>query len=104
MSFISTMMMIKTLPSRVLIGIFILQWCCLMMVSGHDLAPVLTYEVTVMQNGIPEDNYNYRIPIIAIGPQNGTLFVVAEQRIGGNGDYDPKNIVYKYSEDNGITW
>ena len=75
-----------------------------MMVSGHDLAPVLTYEVTVMQNGIPEDNYNYRIPINAIGPQNGTLFVVAEQRIGGNGDYDPKNIVYKYSEDNGITW
>jgi len=70
----------------------------------NELDPVLSYEVTVMQNGIENRNANYRIPVLAIGPINRTLFVAVEERLGGNGDYNPKNIAYKYSEDNGITW
>ncbi|XP_063722183.1 sialidase-1-like [Symsagittifera roscoffensis] len=70
----------------------------------RDLNPVLVYDVTVMQNGFPQSGLNYRIPVVAIGPLNGTLVVVLEQRLGGTSDGVPKNIAYKYSEDNGITW
>ena len=69
-----------------------------------DLNPVLVYDVTVMQNGFPQSGLNYRIPVVAVGPLNGTLVVVVEQRLGGTSDGIPKNIAYKYSEDNGITW
>ena len=68
------------------------------------LSPVLVYDATVMQNGLPQSWLNYRIPVVAVGPLNGTLVVVVEQRLGGTGDGVPKNIAYKYSEDNGITW
>ena len=71
---------------------------------SRNFTPAVVYDALVFQNGHPFSYQNYRIPVLAVGPVNQTLVVVVEQRLFGTGDHQPKNIVYKYSEDFGITW
>ena len=85
-------------------AVFIFIFAAIEYTKATYLSPVLVYDVTVMQNGLPQSWLNYRIPVVAAGPLNSTLVVVVEQRLGGTSDEVPKNIAYKYSEDNGITW
>ena len=70
----------------------------------RDISPVVVYDVMVMKNKLPESVAEYRIPILAIGPLDNTLVMFAEARLTSSSDHSPKNIVYKYSTDNGFTW
>ncbi len=72
--------------------------------DARMINPDVLSDRVVFQNGIPFSYQNYRIPVLAFGPLNQTLVVVVEERLYGTGDYQPKNIAYKYSDDFGITW
>ena len=72
--------------------------------QARDLEPVVVYEVMVMKNRLPESVAMYWIPIMAIGPIDSTLVLFAEARLASSNDFSTKNLVYKYSSDNGFTW
>ena len=84
--------------------ILIVTSCCFQLISGTEINPVVVYDVMVMKNELPKSVHEYRIPILATGPIDNTLVLFAEARLGSSADYAPKNIVSKYSTDNGFTW
>ena len=87
--------------------IITLLYVSVLLLSGirpRELDPVVVYDVMVMKNNLPEYVQEYRIPIMALGPINNTLVMFAEARLASSSDQSPKNIVYKYSTNNGFTW
>ena len=73
-------------------------------IEARDFAPALIWDKVMFENGQPSSEHNYRVPVMAIGPLNNTLVVFVEDRLHGAVDSQPKNIVYRYSQDLGNTW
>jgi sialidase-1 len=58
---------------------------------------------TMLFDGGSGGDHSYRIPSL-LRTTKGTLLAFAEARVGSNRDWGNINLVFKRSEDNGVTW